>query len=273
MQAERFSDATNKAYVDAASSSTESNTTVIFNSTLNVGMPLQGVLTLYQSDSAAISTVPIALPVSGCSIKITACGTPPVKMILGADPVVRLTKARINEAIGVRPVGGRAFGGTGVQCGLAQYCDPTGSTGCWYINTYCTATTDICLVGTSCCNPTDTEATGIQCSNCTTRGYLSDWEDSTCYKEPRCPTADAGMIYIVEDDINNVCVYCPTYDPNLKACIKSAAVNTNPISTRCSVLSTTLSAKITDVTFANNAGSAIDCATSVSMAYSCPVGG
>jgi len=266
-------DAATKGYVDAAGSS-GGNTTVLFNSTLNVGMPLQGIQTLYQSDSAAISTVPIALPVSGCSVKITACGsTPPVKMILGADPVVRRTKTRINEAIGVHSINGRSMTGTGVQCGTGTQCDP--STGCWGVYTYCPYITDICLIGTSCCSPTDNDATTTQCSNCTTRGYLSDWEDSTCYKEPRCPTADAGTTYIVEDDTNNVCVYCPhdhpTYDPNLKTCIKNATINTNPISARCSTLSTTLSTTITDVTFANGAGSAIDCATSVSIAYSCPV--
>ena len=62
------------------------------------GMPLQGVIVLRDNaNNYGISSVPIALPKENCDVKITVCdygNNPPTKLIIGADPVPRIEKAR-----------------------------------------------------------------------------------------------------------------------------------------------------------------------------------
>jgi len=62
------------------------------------GMPLQGVIVLRDNaNNYGISSVPISLPKGNCDVKITVCdygGNPPIKLIIGADPVREIAKPK-----------------------------------------------------------------------------------------------------------------------------------------------------------------------------------
>jgi len=256
-------DAVNKEYVDAASG----------------GTPLQNTMQLYENYSYPISTVSIAVPKIGCSVKFTVCSvtTPPTQMIIGADPVPRSTKARINETTGVIASAGITAASGGAGCGGATNCGTNmwGDYACYYTPFYCSRVQDHCQDGV-CCPSGYNQAAGGYCADCNTKGYLVDWEDILCYKEPRCPAADAGTVFAAEDDTDNLCAYCPndhpTYDVANRSCIKSATVNTMRLgaSGRCSVLSTILNTTHTDVTFSDGSGQAKDIGGYVQVSYSCP---
>jgi len=225
-------DAVNKAYVDAASGSTGGNTTVIFNSTLNVGMPLQGIIDYNGFPSYPVNTIPLSLPADNCGVKITVCNTAPTKLILGADPVARIVVPNIHHStineVGPTTSGTRAntiqatAGGSGPACGESTgspriaYCQ-AGYTCAVYPMPYyynggnigggpgtCCApglsydsTLNICY---SC--PSGTTWSNIlgACYTCPS-GYVLDTTSRVCYTGPntaanRCPAASAGEVFL-----------------------------------------------------------------------------
>jgi|GEM_PF-1048262 len=209
-------DAVNKAYVDAASGSTGGNTTVIFNSTLNVGMPLQGVIDYSPLTTSYVSTIPLSLPKANCGVKITACNNPPGSLIIGADPVARIVVPNIHHATihEVSPTYGSAIAATvdsgPVSCGIwhtpgypeGRLCSCSGS-----IAQYCAAN-QVCIYAGSCL-VTDS----YECHGGASRGGC-------------CPT---GTAY---DSANGFCYSCPagnTWDTVSRICYSGA----NTAANRC----------------------------------------
>jgi len=228
-------DAANKAYVDAAGNS-GGNTTVLFNSTLNLGMPLQGVLNYDAAISGyPVNTIPIALPKSDCGIKITACNTAPTKLIIGADPVPRINvpnihHATINEVSPTysAPIAASVDSGS-VSCGIwhtpgypeGRLCSCSGS-----INQYCAAN-QYCVYSGSClvtdsyechggasrggCCPTGTtyDSTNGFCYTCPA-GSTWDKASRVCYTAAnRCPAAGSGetLLRWINTVSSRTCVY------------------------------------------------------------------
>ena len=107
---------------------------------------------------------------------------------------------------------------------------------------------------------------------CPTTHPYGDCEDNVCYKKPRCPSAEAGEVFIGEDDVDNVCVYCPAdhpiYDPTTKHCLREASVDTTKVG-NCATLTTTLKSAFTDVTFADSDSNPLSTADYVAVAYVC----
>jgi len=283
-------DAANKDYVDALTCQGGGSSS----------MPLQGQSTIYTSDSHVISTVPISLPKAGCLAKFTVCGnTPPAKLIIGADPVARTTKAVIN----LGPKGTVASGptcptpatnygtipptpgdplATGVACSNNSYCID------YAVGEYGQELPLRCHAGDSCqiwgpyyprCVPA---TANYFCKDMTLPAYYMtltatypkpDCKHGYPYNDPRCPGAGAGEVYAAYDDNDFVCAYCPTghpvYDPVSKNCVTSASFSTLAVGSNCSTLSTILNTAFTDVTFADASGLPLSTAYYVGMSYSC----
>jgi len=285
-------DAVNKDYVDALTCQGGGGS-----------MPLQGQSTIYTSDTHAISTVPISLPKAGCLAKFTVCGaTPPAKLIIGADPVARITKAVINlgtrgivaagptcpapasEWSTVPPTPGDPLA-TGVNCRNDSYCYiyNGGEDAGWI-----TELPLRCHAGDSCqiwgpyyprCVPA---TANYFCNNMAFPAYYmtltatypkADCKHGYPYNDPRCPGAGAGEVYAGYDDNDFVCAYCPTghpvYDPVSKNCVTSASFSTLAVGSNCSTLSTVLNTGFTDITFADASGLPLSTAYYVGMSYSC----
>ncbi|MCX8191163.1 MAG: hypothetical protein N3D78_03220, partial [Candidatus Aenigmarchaeota archaeon] len=92
-----------------------------------------------------------------------------------------------------------------------------------------------------------------------------------CYK--KCEdTKAANEVYIMTDDTQNTCIYCPAdrpkYDPTTKACIRESSVATIRVG-NCATLSTQLPVAFTDITFADANNNPISTADYVAVGYSC----
>jgi len=260
-------DAANKAYVDAAGSS-GGNTTVLFNSTLNVGMPLQGVID-YSSPivNYAFNTIPISLPKSGCGVKITACYSPPAKMVIGADPVARVTRAANNDPS--NNVTGHysitTSTSSGVTCGLYNYNSN------YY---YCTSSGMYCASSGSYCCLNGYSDDGTYCYSCNHAGYPSyDSTNHVCYATTRCNAAGSGETFIQYNTAENTCIYCatdhPIYDPTSRNCIKDATITTKSVGSSCSTINTYLPTAFTDVTFLDASNNVLN-SYLIKVAYNCP---
>jgi len=261
------SDAANKAYVDAAGTGLN-NASVSINSTVNVGMPLQGIIDFNSFGVGYnMNTVPLSLPKANCGVKITACYGAPTKMVVGADPVARITKVPIN-------VGGSAVsavwssyagnGYTGPRCGN----DANG------IYAYCPSSSYWCYGGQQCCLNTYPSGDGVwYCYPTNSTFPNADSTNRVAYNNPRCSTASAGQTYIQYNQNENTCIYCeldhPLYDPTSKNCIKDATITTKSVGSTCSTINAYLPTAFTDVTFLdasnNPVGSYI-----IKVAYNCP---
>jgi len=201
------SDAANKGYVDAAGGS-GGNTTVIFNSTLDMGMPLQGVIDYSPPTTSYVSTIPLSLPKANCGVKITACNSPPGSLVIGADPVPRIVvpnihHATIHEVSPTTSVAGSSVTTSGsVGCGAW----------CWgaYSNVaeYCTA--------------------GYACAVTATATFGYDESGNACWSGGGicCPS---GTTYDISNE-NHWCHSCPsgtTWDAISRVCYSGANTATN----------------------------------------------
>ena len=261
-------DATTKAYVDAASGSTGGNTSVVFNSTLNVGMPLQGVID-YNSFTTSyyMNTIPLALPKANCGVKITACFAAPTKMVIGADPVARITKTPINAGGGAISASWSSYASSyysGPQCGN----DANGRLA------YCPGPGYWCVGGQQCCPNTYPSGDGSWYCYPTNSTFPNiDTTNHVAYGNPRCSNAAAGETSVQYSLGENTCIYCPSdhpvYDPTSKNCIKDASVTTRAIGTACSTINTYLPTAFTDVTFLDASNAPLGAAL-IKVAYNCP---
>jgi len=239
-------DAATKEYVDASSS--------LGNVTLNVNMPLQGVLNYDAQASGGTyyrNTIPLSLPKANCGVKVTACFSPPVKMVVGADPVTRITNAPINQG----------------NAGIVAVASGTLPNSSYYIADpdYWSASCPLGYIYTH-------ESVGW-CYNCTEAYPLIDPVNHVCYNNPRCSTASAGETSILYSLSENTCIYCasdhPVYDPTSKNCIKNTTITANSIGGVCSTINTYLPTSFTDVTFLNASDMPVG-STLISVAYNCP---
>jgi len=232
-------DAVNKEYVDAAGSS--GNSTVTINSTLYVGMPLQGVIDYGTLSTGFVNTIPLSLPKANCGVKITACattsGNAPGSLIIGADPVARIDvpnnrHSPINQANALMSAAVAATttsaSSSPVSCGTFTW--PTGATsdspcGTFYYvcnaGTYCVAQG---FAGTNCgagvyqqgtCCPTGTTLTSSWCYKCPTTHPNPDATGWVCYNSTntnaatRCPAAQSGETFLrwINTPTSHSCVY------------------------------------------------------------------
>jgi len=267
------SDAATKEYVDAASSGS------LGNVTLNVNMPLQGVLNydaLASGGTYYRNTIPISLPKTDCGVKITACFSPPAKMVVGADPVSRVTKTPINAG-----PGGVAISYTDYSAEYGRPTQPGPYCGSIYGDQnyhglWCTSASLWCASLSYCCPtsyPNYTITDPLYCYACNSTYANIDPVNHICYNNPRCSAASAGQTYIQYNINENTCIYCasdhPVYDPTSKNCIKNTTITTNSIGGVCSTINTYLPTAFTDVTFLNASDMPVG-STLISVAYNCP---
>ena len=200
-------------------------------------MPLQGNIVFRDNSSNyGISTIPLSLPAAGCSARITVCdygNNPPTKLIIGADPVPSTVPTITSSSVSCGSFG---QGSNSPSC--STQCDSSCNIG----NTaYCENNDKCVILNTACLS------LRINCDNYPrTCPYVNQKTNGRC-----CP-ADH-----------------PIYDATSDNCVKDSTVSTNSIG-QCSVLSTTLEAGFTDVTFANSSGNPISTADYVVVGYSCP---
>ncbi len=249
-------------------------------------MPLQGVI-IFKDDgsNAGISTIPLSLPKAGCNVKITVCdfgANPPTKLIIGADPVPRITKSRndMNPSDIVNALRSPSCGAPGCVPSGAEICfkieDPS-FFGYLYIycpsGYYCDGSFTTNIGERYWCCPNGYVALNGKCYKCPSDYPKFDKEDKVCYKTPRCPPTEAGEVFIQEDDVDNVCVYCPAdhpiYDATTKHCIREAIYSTTKVG-NCATLSATLESAFTDITFADSNNQPVTTGDYVALAYSCP---
>jgi hypothetical protein len=297
-------DAVNKDYVDALSDSSGANIT-INDSHVYVSGALQST-EVYAMQGNYISTVPLSFPKGGCGLKITACSTAanayPTSLIIGADPVTRITKSPINQGTtAVNPIVGANFN-TAITCGVGAsntsfttQCDDDG-TNCIQVPNRVSLS---CPTGWTCslananmangqgyyngyCCPNGVTYAQIayfgsypwyvtKCFSCA-GGDQPDLTNGVCYHEPRCNAGTGGVDILQQYSLTeNTCVYCPvdhpTYDAVSKNCIKSSTVSTTGVGQYCSTLSLTLPSAFTDVTFMT--GAAVTPVSYVMVAHSC----
>ncbi len=260
------------------------------------GMGLQGVLVLRDNaNNYGISSVPLSLPKANCNVKITVCdygNNPPTKLIIGADPVPRITKSRINEvdwrSVAIEDDVDSSASCADPGCGCCCSCTCPSDSSIFSYSYYCNCecpykgccSHHTCVV---CCpniNPNTGSdlitynSTSHDCVYCPSSYPHYDSEDQVCYATPRCPDPEPDEVFIQEDDVDNVCVYCPKdhpiYDATTKHCIREASVETIKVG-NCATLSTTLESAFTDVTFADSSNNPLSTADYVAIAYSCPV--
>jgi len=231
-------DAANKGYVDAAGSGLD-NATVSINSTVNIGMPLQGVLNYDATITGyPVNTIPISLPKSNCGVKITACNTAPTKLIIGADPVTRIIVANIHHSpinevspTYLSAVAASTDSGS-VSCGIWHYepmpgrlCSCEGSIAqycaanyvCVYPGSCSVSNSYDCYGGASrggCCPAGKTYDSGNGVCYTCPAGYTWDAASRVCYTGAntaanRCPAAGSGEVLLrwINTVSSRTCVY------------------------------------------------------------------
>jgi len=230
------SDAANKAYVDASGGS-GGNTTVIFNSTLEMRMPLQGVIDYSPIITSYVSTIPLSLPKANCGVKITACNSAPGSLIIGADPVPRIVVPNIHHTplheVQCSSYGWGSTSGSGPICGEMKWSGNCGAyesmttkpVYCYDSSMYCVTEWSVFRVSIggqsvcdtaagACCPLGSAYDSGNGVCYTVPSGYSWDSTSKVCYTGAnsaanRCPSAAAGETFLrwINTASSRTCVF------------------------------------------------------------------